>query len=650
MAAVYSTKGKDVLRDGQVVSTASTPEMAVTMAQNSAKKLGGTYATASVTPVKTTAPAATTKTTTTTSTKTAAAQRAQDQEAAAYKAAGVEQPVSATVAPVATPAASAPPSGATLISGPSGLAGLTESQLWRDPNSSKVYKLATTAAAQSPAATAPVVAPAATAPTTGLNTTGLAEAQARLDAGTANATDKANLEYAKSKGWTPTGMTTPASGAAGAATGTTEGQGQSYTIQSGDTLSKIAAANGTTVDELMRLNPQITNPNQIYAGKAITLPGAKTNADGSPDLSTISTVQDANAAINADQDADIASKSVSDEPPTRKTTDEIMADITKSVTPVTPAPEAPNTEASLAARREEYGVNDLETQLNDLNAQAAEIDAAKRARIADERAKPVATNVISGRVSEAERQENERIDALNRQITSISNQLTTKYGIIDTLMAAESTDYATASAAYDKQFAQNVQIYNAAKGIEETAKTDAERAADNARSNAQIILNTMSAQNQSYADLSPTQQATLTKLGLESGLGADFFKNVAASSGNKEILTTIKSDDESKVSVVYKDGTTAVFSTGITNKTGSTSNSNSTPKPSVSEAVAAIKADNEANGVYGEDGKISWEDYLYMYQTWLSNGYTAQTFDANFPIGQYLDSNNQFEFKQNLGK
>lgn len=38
-------------------------------------------------------------------------------------------------------AASGPPAGASLISGPSGLQGLTESQLWRDPNSSKVYKL-----------------------------------------------------------------------------------------------------------------------------------------------------------------------------------------------------------------------------------------------------------------------------------------------------------------------------------------------------------------------------------------------------------------------------------------------------------------------------------------------------------------------------
>ncbi len=41
-----------------------------------------------------------------------------------------------------------------------------------------------------------------------------------------------------------------------------------YTIQSGDTLSKIAADNDTTVDNLMRLN-NISNPNLIYAGAKI---------------------------------------------------------------------------------------------------------------------------------------------------------------------------------------------------------------------------------------------------------------------------------------------------------------------------------------------------------------------------------------------
>ena len=42
-----------------------------------------------------------------------------------------------------------------------------------------------------------------------------------------------------------------------------------YTVQKGDTLSKIAKNYNTTVDEIMKLNPQIKNPNVINVGQKI---------------------------------------------------------------------------------------------------------------------------------------------------------------------------------------------------------------------------------------------------------------------------------------------------------------------------------------------------------------------------------------------
>lgn len=62
----------------------------------------------------------------------------------------------------------------------------------------------------------------------------------------------------------------------------------SYTIQYGDTLSGIASKTGKSIQELMRLNPSITDPNKIYAGRSLELgssapavptpPPANTNA------------------------------------------------------------------------------------------------------------------------------------------------------------------------------------------------------------------------------------------------------------------------------------------------------------------------------------------------------------------------------------
>jgi LysM repeat protein len=48
--------------------------------------------------------------------------------------------------------------------------------------------------------------------------------------------------------------------------------GSGYVIQRGDTLKKIADRLGTTVDAILKLNPQITNSDLIYAGQTITLP------------------------------------------------------------------------------------------------------------------------------------------------------------------------------------------------------------------------------------------------------------------------------------------------------------------------------------------------------------------------------------------
>jgi LysM repeat protein len=49
--------------------------------------------------------------------------------------------------------------------------------------------------------------------------------------------------------------------------------GQTYYVVRGDTLRIIAAKFGTTVDAILKANPRITNPNIIYVGQAITIPG-----------------------------------------------------------------------------------------------------------------------------------------------------------------------------------------------------------------------------------------------------------------------------------------------------------------------------------------------------------------------------------------
>lgn len=81
-------------------------------------------------------------------------------------------------------------------------------------------------------------------------------------------------------------------GVLGLATAGVAARADSYTVQSGDTLSAIAANHNTTVDKLVSLN-NIANSHLIYAGQVLELDEASAAA-------TTATATEATAATTAD--------------------------------------------------------------------------------------------------------------------------------------------------------------------------------------------------------------------------------------------------------------------------------------------------------------------------------------------------------------
>ena len=57
-----------------------------------------------------------------------------------------------------------------------------------------------------------------------------------------------------------------------------------YTVKTGDTLSKIAMRNGVSVAQLLKANPQISDPNKIKVGQVINLPNSITSTDNTQPL------------------------------------------------------------------------------------------------------------------------------------------------------------------------------------------------------------------------------------------------------------------------------------------------------------------------------------------------------------------------------
>ena len=74
--------------------------------------------------------------------------------------------------------------------------------------------------------------------------------------------------------------------------------GGSVSVQQGDTLSAIAARNGVSLQALLAANPQISNPDLIFAGDTINLPGGAGAAGGGA-VNQTSGVQQTAAASGA---------------------------------------------------------------------------------------------------------------------------------------------------------------------------------------------------------------------------------------------------------------------------------------------------------------------------------------------------------------
>ncbi len=62
-----------------------------------------------------------------------------------------------------------------------------------------------------------------------------------------------------------------------------------YTVMSGDTMWGIATKNGIGINELLKANPQITDPSHIFVGQIVNIPSA-TNVPSTPSTPTTPTV------------------------------------------------------------------------------------------------------------------------------------------------------------------------------------------------------------------------------------------------------------------------------------------------------------------------------------------------------------------------
>lgn len=233
---------------------------------------------------------------------------------------------------------------------------------------------------------------------------------------------------------------------------------------------------------------------------------------------------------------------------------ELRDQITAQLEPDMPKPEPLSRVAEFERMRSEMGVADLEGNLNQLKAQLEEQYAIRRERTQTAEGARVPLGVIAGRVTEIERQEQERIDAIGREINVISDQLTTAYNVISTYINFMGLDYQDAVNAYNTEYQRNLQVYQLVD-----AEMDQQRA--EAKSNLQIYQNAILQGNLSYNSLSSDQKAFINKLEIQSGLPTGITSSLQMSA--KDRILTYNSDNTEAL-ILGENGEFKVISTGLT--------------------------------------------------------------------------------------
>jgi len=319
------------------------------------------------------------------------------------------------------------------------------------------------------------------------------------------------------------------------------------------------------------------------------------------------------------------------------------------LTPTTPVPTTLDRNALTEKLRTQYGVADLEGELNTIKAEEKDIQAKLREVTGAEEGKPVALNVMAGRISEEERQARTKLDYIANQKSAVVDELTTKYNIINTYVTNAGLDYGDAVKAYEAEFDRNVKVQNLLSGFRQEAWTYATDAiklneqikqnrVDTARANLTTVANAIKEGNLNMGDLPADQKLMIQKLEIQAGLPVGIIQAMKEKVDPKaDIVFETSNDGITQIGFRNPDGTISVQSYG-TRTTGK-----QTTAEKESEAVNQIKAAARA----GE----SFKDIMAVYSGDVDSQTIYNSYNASSkwgPVQMGTDKTNNQYTKEEL--
>lgn len=164
--------------------------------------------------------------------------------------------------------------------------------------------------------------------------------------------------------------------------------------------------------------------------------------------------------------------------------------------------------------------------------------------------------VIAGRVGEIERQENERIGAIQRDRQYITEQLKVKNDAVNTLMKLRGEDYDSAVKNYDSEFKKNLDITNLLRNINQDELTREDKLQDNARATLTTVYNSVTSGGLDPSKLSAQQKLDLQKLETQAGFPSGVIQTLYDKNPKSDIVFSTKgteTDGNDYLQMVVKD-------------------------------------------------------------------------------------------------
>lgn len=250
-----------------------------------------------------------------------------------------------------------------------------------------------------------------------------------------------------------------------------------------------------------------------------------------------------------------------------KIPDEMKSEIS-ALTEGLEIPEAPDLTKYFQEYREQTGITQMEAILGQLQSDYRDAEARTRARRNQALGDQVSMDVIGGRVSEVERQGQEELSFVGRQIQVVNDQLNTQYKLMDTMMNLEQMDYDNALKTYQTKYNERMKAYELLR-TQESMQFDQnmrliqfER--DSAMANLQIYIDLISNGTLNAANLSDASKLAINKLEIQSGLGLGFISKIQPPPGSniKSITTRTAGDGNQYADIltVNQDGSISVSS------------------------------------------------------------------------------------------